>query len=187
MKRRQAVELEKNRTDENKGKVYLHKEGNFYRAYDYSAWLIKKFVCTEEIQKARGDENMLAVKHHKNKDFEYCFVGFPLSSLSKYILDYEAIESGEDGMLCVDVDIPETDTIDDMVLGCSEWMCSIPIIEDTKSNREIKKGNVQASVLGQSGLFSIATMVLSYPLESKTPADNMNFISELKREIIKLL
>ena len=35
-------------------KVILHREGKFYRAYEWSAWLIKTVVCTEAFQKERG-------------------------------------------------------------------------------------------------------------------------------------
>jgi hypothetical protein len=36
-------------------KVILHREGKFYRAYEWSAWLIKTVVCTEEFQAQRED------------------------------------------------------------------------------------------------------------------------------------
>lgn len=32
-------------------KVILHREGKFYRAYEWSAWLIKTVVCTEEFHR----------------------------------------------------------------------------------------------------------------------------------------
>ncbi|MCQ2225102.1 MAG: hypothetical protein MJZ14_05175 [Paludibacteraceae bacterium] len=39
------VEKEKNRnSQEDKGKVFLYKEGSFLRAYEWSAWLCCRFV-----------------------------------------------------------------------------------------------------------------------------------------------
>lgn len=57
MKIAAALEHEKIREEkENWNKIYLHKDGKFFRAYEWSAWLIKMFVCTEEFQRERGDE-----------------------------------------------------------------------------------------------------------------------------------
>ena len=38
----------------------MHKDGKFFHAYEWSAWLIKAFVCTEGFQKERGDSKMLS-------------------------------------------------------------------------------------------------------------------------------
>ena len=55
-----ALEFEKLRKDpESWNKIFLHKDGKFFRAYEWSAWLIKTVVCTEEMQKERGDQKML--------------------------------------------------------------------------------------------------------------------------------
>ena len=52
-----ALEYEKQRQQPaDWNKVILHREGKFYRTYEWSLWLIKKFVCTEEFQKQRGDD-----------------------------------------------------------------------------------------------------------------------------------
>ena len=58
-----ALEYEKQRQQPaDWNKVILHREGKFYRTYEWSLWLIKKFVCTEEFQKQRGDDKMLSTK-----------------------------------------------------------------------------------------------------------------------------
>ena len=52
-----ALEYEKQRQQPaDWNKVILHREGKFYRTYEWSLWLIKKFVCTEEFQKQRVDD-----------------------------------------------------------------------------------------------------------------------------------
>ena len=61
MRLNDALENEKNRQErESWNKIYLHKDGKFFHAYEWSAWLIKAFVCTEGFQKERGDSKMLS-------------------------------------------------------------------------------------------------------------------------------
>ena len=45
-----ALEYEKLRDDANLNKIILHKDGKFYHIYEWSAWLVKTVVCTEEYQ-----------------------------------------------------------------------------------------------------------------------------------------
>ena len=81
-----ALEYEKQRQDHTSwNKVILHREGKFYRVHEWSLWLVKKFVCTEEFQKQRGDDKMLSAKRYVGKKTgEYAMSGFPIESLSKY-------------------------------------------------------------------------------------------------------
>ena len=49
-----ALEYERLRQDESQwNKIILHREGKFYRSYEWSLWLIKTLVCTEELQRER--------------------------------------------------------------------------------------------------------------------------------------
>ena len=88
-----ALEYEKQRQQPaDWNKVILHREGKFYRTYQWSLWLIKTFVCTEEFQKQRGDDKMLSAKRYVGKKTgEYAMSGFPVESLSKYIPEYQAV------------------------------------------------------------------------------------------------
>ena len=52
-----AIEYDRLRKEpENWNKVILHREGKFYRAYEWSAWLIKTVICTEAFQKTTTHE-----------------------------------------------------------------------------------------------------------------------------------
>lgn len=49
-----ALEYERLRQDESQwNKIILHREGKFYRSYEWSLWLIKTLVCTEDLQRER--------------------------------------------------------------------------------------------------------------------------------------
>ena len=62
MKITTALAYENLRNDaDSQNKIILHKDGKFYHVYEYSAWLLKTIVCTEEMQKERGDAKPLQV------------------------------------------------------------------------------------------------------------------------------
>ena len=93
-----ALEFEKLRKDpESWNKIFLHKDGKFFRAYEWSAWLIKTVVCTEEMQKERGDQKMLTAMRYPTKQSEYVIIGFPIDSIGKYIPEYVSMTPVEDG------------------------------------------------------------------------------------------
>ena len=62
-----ALEYEKLRDDANLNKIILHKDGKFYHIYEWSAWLVKTVVCTEEYQSQRGDAKILAANRYNSK------------------------------------------------------------------------------------------------------------------------
>lgn len=55
--------------------IHLYKEGTFYRAYEWSAWLCVNYV-----------KHDMKVTHKKTKtSLDFTFVGFPVTSLEKYV------------------------------------------------------------------------------------------------------
>lgn len=55
--------------------VNLFQEGTFYRAYEWSAWL-----CVRYVQEFKTTKRLF-----KNEDTSLVFVGFPITSLQKFI------------------------------------------------------------------------------------------------------
>ena len=191
MKLSAALEYEKLREDAASwNKVILHRDGKFYHAYDWSAWLIKQYVCTEEFQQQRGDEKLLQVSRYPSKHGEYAMLGFPLDSISKYIPSYEnaqKMEDSDDMEITVGIDFGDADyeTLSRMY---EEWFANCPIKEKKgKSNAAMMHSDGKAPALARSGIFSILVKVLSYPVEAKTPAENIEFISHLRQEVAALL
>lgn len=185
-----AIEYEKQRQDiESWSKIILHKDGKFYHAYDQSAFLIKNFVCTEEFQKARGDNSILRAMLYTPKKGNYVMLGFPVESLSKYIPEYEDVHAMEDSDdLEITIVIPQDETVESLQESFEKWCGELPIKELGKgAGKNALKGVSQAAILNRSGLFQIVAKVLAYPVENSTPADNMEFISQLKREVASLL
>lgn len=191
MKLSAALEYEKLREDAASwNKVILHRDGKFYHAYDWSAWLIKQYVCNEEFQQQRGDEKLLQVSRYPSKHGEYAMLGFPLDSISKYIPAYEnarKMEDSDDMEITVGIDFGEADheTLSRMY---EEWFATCQLKEKKgKGNAAMTHSDGKAPALARSGIFSILVKVLSYPVEAKTPAENIEFISQLRQEVAALL
>lgn len=186
-----ALAYEKLRQDaESQNKIILHKDGKFYHVYEWSAWLLKTLVCTEELQRERGDAKMLQVNRFVSKSGEYVLAGFPLESVSKYIPEYDDLQEMEGGDLSITItlsdDMQQLST-EQLLTMFEEWKQNQPVKEGRKSTREIHAGSSQAPTLARSGVFAIISEVLSYPVEQKTPAENIEFISKMKQSIVALL
>lgn len=86
-----ALEYEKHRQDvDSWNKIILHKDGTFYHAYEWSAWLIKTIVCTEKFQKDRGDEKVLSAPRYKTQIHE---VRYGVEFLGGYVKPFRTYMS----------------------------------------------------------------------------------------------
>lgn len=191
MKLSAALEYEKLREDETAwNKVILHRDGKFYHAYDWSAWIIKMYVCTEAFQHERGDNSLLQVSRYPSKSGEYAMLGFPIDSIAKYIPTYDdarKMEDSDDIELTISIDFGDADH-EALMQSYGEWLASLPVKEKkAKSNAATTHSDGKTPAMVRSGVFGILAKVLSYPVESKTPADNIEFISQLRQEIAALL
>jgi hypothetical protein len=186
-----ALEFEKLREDKSSwNKVILHKDGRFYHAYEWSAWLIKTIVCTEEFQRARQDNSVLLAQHFVTKNNDYIMLGFPVESLSKYIPDYEDVKAleGDDIEITITLPVDEERTYETMAARFGQWRSECPVKEPNKgAGKNVLKGVSQGAILSRSGIFQIVAQVMSYPVEKSTPAENIEFISSLKQQVAQLL
>lgn len=186
-----ALENEKQRENPiSWNKVYLHKEGKFFHIYEWSAWLVKNFVCTEEFQKERNDKSILQSQLYVTKKAEYVIIGFPVESLSKYIPQYKAVTQLEGNDLEIEVEIPfgEECSYEEIQEIFLEWRSTCPVKDSKDGNKKKNPSqNERAVMLSKSGIFSILAQVLSYPVELTTPSENLAFISKLKKDVSSLL
>ena len=109
--------------------IHLFKEGTFYRAYEWSAWLSVRYF-TE-----------LKVTHRLLKGGEdIVFVGFPLTSLERYTPANSIVKPYDDA--CVNVLLPSPvfppDTaVESLQTSFSNWKQAQPLTEASKkSNRK---------------------------------------------------
>jgi len=186
-----ALEFEKLREEESTWRrIVLHRDGKFYHAYNWSAWLVKNYVCTEQLQKQRGDDKMLAVNRYTSKNGEYAMLGFPVDSIGKYIPTYEdarKMEEGDDLEISVAIDF-DGESYESLQTAYEEWFGSCPVKDKkSKSVHAVSNSDGQTPAMARSGMFNILSQLLAYPVEEKTPTENLAFIGSLKKQVAALL
>ena len=154
--------------------IHLFQEGSFYRAYEWSAWLMCR--CIHEFK----------VTHRRMKGIEQSviLIGFPVTSLSKWVSpDIERHDVSDKHItLCLTGDVfsdigdesPEKMYID--------WKSGHPIVEKP-SRRPSDADSLQPPVMSLS---MIAQRIMSFPLEAKSPLECYQFLSEIKLQLAKL-
>ena len=175
----EIVEIESNRKEQAQfGVVHLLKESNFYRAHDWSAWLLKTFPVSEEPMKP-------TVKRLKNGYLEV-WVGFPVTSLGKFIPEAEGVVFNHVSDNQIDVVIPITDDIassdtEQVRALVDEWKESLPIVEDKKQRRESREVSEFAPRVTR--ITDVLARIISFPLESKSPLEAYEFLRDLRMQV----
>ena len=183
MQLKEILSIEENRTEDSRGVIHLFQEGTFYRAYEWSAWLCHRYVHQFKVTH----------KLFRNIESSVLFVGFPVTSLPKYVQEgtsvFDVDEKCKDLELADDV-IPEGMTVDVMKTDYEAWKASVPVTESVAKNKEYiastttdgaEKPIVTATKAG------IMQQILAFPLESKTPIQCMCFIAELKQQVVSIM
>lgn len=83
-----VLQIERNRQEATEwNKIHLFQMGDFYRAYEWSAWLIVVITYNDEVRKQSKDRKPLKLSHKQfaNSEDTFCFVGFPIKSMEKFI------------------------------------------------------------------------------------------------------
>jgi hypothetical protein len=186
----EILEIEKERTDVSSWNViHLFKEGGFYRAYNWSAWLIVTFAYNDDVRKGTSDRKPLNVSRKKTKsgDSDFAFVGFPLKSLEKFIPYQTGFTPVNDTQIDVTIELPVLEvelSYESLGQMYEQWKESVPLSEE-KPRRERDQGD-EPPFASPKSITAVMAQVLSYPLESKTPMENMAFISMLKQQLAAL-
>ena len=132
--------------------IHLFREGTFYRAYEWSAWLCVHFF-TE-----------LKVTHRVLKSGEdFVFVGFPLTSIERFTPVGATVSPA--GEKCVEMALPvevfEPDADNEMLgKGFEDWKRCQPLTEAAKKRVEEDKARVERNA--HPHLSDIMMRVLAY-------------------------
>ena len=128
-------------TSDKWNKIHLFKMGDFWRAYEWSAWLISVITYNDAARQATKDRKPLHVTRMERSDIEgtYCFVGFPVRSLEKYIPTRENFESIDDKHVVVTITLPQpTDgselNEDLLVTAVNQWREGIELKKKKKAS-----------------------------------------------------
>ena len=175
-------------------KIHLYKMGDFWRAYEWSAWLISVISYNDNVRMTTKDRKPIHVTRMRRTDIEdatYCFVGFPVKSVEKYIPERETFDSIDDKHVVITIALPTpTDGSEVTFVRLKE------AVEKWKENYDIKvqkpkKEKPSAApgpmaVARPSGA-GILAQIMAYPLAERTAVENIAFISSLKNQITAIL
>ena len=182
----EIVEIESARKEpEQFGVVHLLKEQNFYRAHDWSAWLMSTYPVGEAV----NTPLRISAKRLKN-DYIEAWVGFPVTSLGKYIPDDDSVIFIPVNDNQIDVVVPLPDEI--AGLDCEairrmvdEWKGQLPLTEGKKQKHEEREVSEAAQRVFR--ITDILGVILSFPLESRSPLEAFEFLRKLRQQVAGMI
>ncbi len=162
------------------GRIHFIKEGNFYRAHDWSAWLATRFPLTD----AWNGITIIAKK--LKEGYIDAWVGFPVRSLEKFVPNDGSITFIPVTDTMIDVVIELTDDIlatdpDEMRKTVDEWKESLPQTESKSQKRENRE---MAGVYPRvTRISDIISHIIAFPIESKSPMEAYDFLRQLRKDV----
>ena len=161
--------------------VHLIKEGSFYHANDWSAWLMTKYPIGEAIHKP-----MVVTAKKLKDDYIHVFVGFPTTSLAKYAPNDGSVEFRpiSDNQIDIVLNIDFDQTVEQLRPIVDEWKESLPIRENKKQQREDK--NITGEVTRITRISDIVVKIISLPMEDISPKQAYDILRDLRKQISAL-
>ncbi len=153
---RQIIEKER----ANPGKIYLYKEGIFYRAYNRSAFMWVTHICGYEVK----------TRYVKSVGENIYYVGFPTSALATRLARHEYKHDGD----CVEVSCDEVGFDENDYISWTESLFSVK----TEETRIVSHDEDESSD-------TIIDAIRRFPLESSTPIECVVFLSRLKQQFVR--
>lgn len=161
--------------------IYLFPEGTFYRAYEWSAWLCCRYM--NQFKATRREQ-----KSELTDDATVVFIGFPITSLAKYLPEEAQAVTNEDKSVVITLPqstYPEAEDIGSLEEDFRHWKSSVPMAQPPKKTvRDDLKSSVE---MQPHRLSEVMLRVLAFPVEQKTPMECMGFITEIKQQLASLL
>lgn len=190
----------------------MYKTGQFYTAYDWSAWIISVISYTDEVRNQTNDRRPLAVTRIKmaTGDTTFCKVGFPFKSIEKFCPLRENFDGVENEHITFSIPLPQPKdgtgiTYDRLRGAVDKWTEAHEIKPPKPSKEEMKQIKAQrkdekttdtpateqtnAPVAQQPQMQGVGLIqqILAYPLADSTPTENIAFIQRLKQQITAIL
>ena len=177
------IKIETDRQDPKKfGVVHLIKEGNFYHANDWSAWLMTQFPVG-----AAKEKGITPTTKRLKDGYIHTFVGFPVSSIGKYMPQEETagFNPVSDTQIDVTLNVDFGDaTYEDVRGQVDKWKESLPLTESKPQKRESRETSELAP--RATRLSDVVARILSFPLANKSPMDAWEFVRKMQQEAAQL-
>ena len=173
------LEIEK-RNENNLYEIHLYLEGIFWKAYEWSAYLSRKFPSSLD------ENNRLKVIKKSPKGYEngYVLVGLQLPSFKKYfpniINDKEIFEMTDKHIIIHAKQFFKNEDFSNYNEILVSWKNNI------NCNTKVKNSNKQNNE-NLIDINSFLNEIISYPIENKNLIDNVLFLGNIKNKAIKLI
>ena len=162
--------------------LHLHREGSFYRAYEWSAFLACRYLHEFKVTK----------RVFKGLEQPVAFIGFPETSVNKWMPE-GAVQTNVDEKH-LSIHLPEHlfagDTSEVLDASFVKWKDAVPLSETQAKGEKkmmIQPGNGFGDGQGGVTLTSIMQRILAYPIESKSPLESMAFLADVKRQLASMI
>ena len=183
--------------------IHLFKTGTFYSAYEWSAWLTAVISFNDEVRMQTRERQPLSVTRNTIASAEgetFCKVGFPIRSVDKFIPNRTDFTPIDDSHLTITIELPQpTDgsevTYERLSEAFEKWKESQPIKKpkdkdettDAPKPAATKNTTTRPATIMTSGQPGLISQIMAYPLDQRTPIENIEFISSLKQQIASIL
>ena len=147
--------------------------GDFWRAYEWSAWLISVISYNDNVRMTTKDRKPLHVTRMRRTDVEdatYCFVGFPVKSVEKYIPERETFESVDDKHVVITIALPTPTngsevTFERLKEAVEKWKENYDIkVQKPKKLQQVDLRNREAALRSVNSYLGIMSHTASYNL-----------------------
>lgn len=171
---KEIIEAEK-RNDNNVYDIHLYLEGIFWRAYEWSAYLSRIFPSP-----LTDNERLKpTIKTDKRNNITVIQVGLQLSSFYKYFPNV----IGNDAMFKMDEK--------HIVIHCHNMFNEYDFsnydeILNTWKEDIVDSVLVKNEISNKPNIDTLLDEIISYPIESKSLIDNLQFLSYIKDKAMKL-
>ena len=185
--------IERNRQDESSwNKIHLFKTGEFYRAYEYSAWLTAEIAFNDKVRmqtKDRAPLKATRVEIARTND-TVCFVGFPVKSLNKFIPQRTDFAAIDDKHLVATIELPHDEhdiTFERLHNAFTTWKNSIELKVRKKKAAPAPLTPPPTPTSEPHPPFGLLSQIMAYEPELHSATENILFISSLKHQISAIL
>ena len=179
---KEIIEAEfKELSDGHRDILHLHREGSFYRAYEWSA-----FVACRHLHEFKVNKRVF-----KGLEQPVAFIGFPETSINKWMPEGAVQTAVDEKHLAIR--LPDVlfggDTAEGLDAAYAEWKEAVPLSEISTKGDKKSKGKADTGIITVEGvtLTSVMQRILAFPIESKSPLESMAFLADVKRQLAAMI
>ena len=192
MKIKDIYEFEHNRNyDSDKYTIRFFREGTWWRAYEYSAYLAHNFPNGIE-----EDKKLLVTKrHYKDLNVDLVVVGLQLKSFEKYFPNIRINDNSfslEDGYMDVNMEDFLNNDIEKLE-NCKKvfenWKdgFKIPVKTDEKYNKNDKTCDSTGNPTGKNEVYKVLHEISDWQISNKTLVESITFLNYIQTKVKKIL